>query len=89
MNSPSILSAINSIIKSQFTKHGQIRVYRTTNFQLMRAGDLLPSSYMMNLPSKKILTLQYITDAFTTLIQDLIDKIDTFEARGTGWMLVS
>ena len=44
---------------------------------------------MMNLPSKKILTLQYITDAFTTLIQDLIDKIDTFEARGTGWMLVS
>ena len=42
----------------------------------------------MNLPSKKILTLQYITDAFTTLIQDLIDKIDTFEARGTGWMLV-
>ena len=88
ITAPASLSAIKLITQKQFTKHGQIRVYITTNIQFIRAGDETPTSFGMNLPTKTLLTLQNITEAFTSVIQDLIDKIDVFEARGTGWMLV-
>ena len=86
INQPTTINTIRSLLHQQI-KSKQFKVYIEVSIDCVStAGEVQTGS--INIKTQSILIRDDITDFLQTLKEQIIERIETFETRGSGWVLV-
>ena len=87
VNNNYTINAIKTLLLRNYEANGPLKVFIQCNIDFIKDGTLIPVVFNISLTTKPLLNLYELQDFIATLREDIIDKIESFEIRGSGWRI--